>query len=73
MSNPMAALADKLSRSATTTRAELDQIAGLEWHVLKWPLADWLADPALDWELPMKLLASVEILLAGGSAVATPE
>jgi hypothetical protein len=73
MSNPMAALADKLSRSATTTRAELDQIEGLEWHVLKGPLADWLADPALDWELPLKLLDSVEQILAGGSAVATPE
>jgi hypothetical protein len=68
MFSPMAVLVDRLSRSATTTELELDQIKHLRWHVPGGPLTTWLEDPVLDWDLPSKLVMWVEQKLAGDGA-----
>jgi hypothetical protein len=60
----MAVLVDSLSRSTTTTDEELGQIRHVEWRQLGGVLHDWLAEPVLDWDLPRKLAADIDILLA---------
>jgi hypothetical protein len=56
MSNPMAVLADHLSRNSTMTEADLKSISHVPWHELQGPLKDWLEDPVLDWGLPNRLV-----------------
>ncbi len=56
MSTPMAALADRLSRESTTTNEDLARIRHVKWNSPHGPLEDWLKDPTLDWNLPVKML-----------------
>ncbi len=55
MSNPMAALADRLTRGSTTTDKDMESISHLEWKEVDGPFFEWLKDPILDWDLPVKL------------------
>ncbi len=57
MSNPIASLADALSRKATTTQTVLAQLRDVQWDHPRGPLLDWLNEPLLDWELPRKIVS----------------
>ncbi len=59
-SNHMAILADHLSRKSTTTKAEMDQIKHIEWKPLKGALLNWINDPILDWNLPVKICSEIK-------------
>jgi hypothetical protein len=48
MSNPLASLADGLTRRATTTPELLQPVGNAPWDKLEGPLADWLENPILD-------------------------
>jgi hypothetical protein len=63
MSSPLASLADGLTRRATTTPDLLKMVGDAPWDNLKGPLADWLENPVLDWDLPLKLVNYVKSLL----------
>jgi hypothetical protein len=56
MSNPVATIADALSRESTTTQAVLEQQHGVPWDRPQGPLIDWLNEPLFDWELPAKIV-----------------
>lgn len=55
LSNPMAALADRLTRVSTTTQKDMETISHLEWKEVDGPFFEWLKDPVPDWDLPVKL------------------
>jgi hypothetical protein len=63
MSNPIAAVADGLSRQATTTPEVLAAVKGAERDFPGGPLVDWLENPILDWDLPGKIVAHVKTML----------
>jgi hypothetical protein len=63
MSSPLARLADGLTRRATTTPELLQMVGESPWDTLKGPLADWLDNPVLDWNLPLKLITYTQSLL----------
>ncbi len=63
MSNPLASLADGRTRRATTTPDLLQTVGNAPWDKLEVPLADWLENPVLDWDLPLKLVSYVKSLL----------
>jgi hypothetical protein len=63
MSNPIASIADGLTRKATMTTELMETIGDVPWRTLEGPLADWLNDPVLDWDLPLKIVKYVQTLL----------
>jgi len=60
MSTPSAILADQLTRGDTTQAAQLAAIASSPIHEPPDSLMEWLANPQEDWNLPMRLLDSVQ-------------
>ena len=56
MSTPEATLADHLSRTSSTTAEDAEKIAHLNWRELSGPLKEWLKDPRVDWNLPVKII-----------------
>jgi hypothetical protein len=60
MSTKHAALADALSREATTEGNIRAAMAGVPIHRPWEQLGRWLESPVLDWDLPLKILADVK-------------
>jgi hypothetical protein len=60
MSNDMAKLADRLTRSSTTGRPQLAAIADTSSLPVPHQLLDWLRNPTEDWTLPIRLLSYVK-------------
>jgi hypothetical protein len=60
MSTKPAALADALSREATITPDVSEVIARVPLHRPWGQLGHWLESPALDWDLPLKILNDVK-------------
>ncbi len=60
MSTPEAELADHLTRTSTTTAEDQSKIEHLEWCEVGGPLKVWLANPVVDWELPVKIAKFVK-------------
>jgi hypothetical protein len=63
VSNRIATIADNLSRSSTTTAELLDELRGLPWITPNGSIVQWLENPLLDWDLPLKIVQDVKLLL----------
>jgi hypothetical protein len=59
MSTPIARIADGLTRQTTITPELRGAVGSAPWESLEDPLADWLENPVLDWDLPLKIVANV--------------
>ena len=60
MLTPEAELADHLTRTSTTTAEDQSKIEHLEWFEVGGLLKEWLANPVVDWELPVKIAKFVK-------------
>jgi hypothetical protein len=60
MSNDMAKMADKLSRSKTTDEETLRKIAHITVHSPTGALIDWINTPGINWNLPLLLIGDIE-------------
>ncbi len=63
VSNQIDTIADDLSRLSTTTANLLNELHGLPWDVPKGSIVRWLENPLLDWDLPLKIVDEVKLLL----------
>jgi hypothetical protein len=63
MSNPIASIADRLTRQSTITTELRRMVGNVPWERLKGPLVDWSENPVLDWDLPLKIVTHVRTLL----------
>ncbi len=59
MSTPIARIADGLTRQTTITPELRGAVGRAPWENLEGPLADWLENPILDWDLPLKIITYV--------------
>jgi hypothetical protein len=59
MSTPIARIADGLTRQTTITPELRVAVGRVPWETLEGPLADWLENPILDWDLPLKIVTYV--------------
>jgi hypothetical protein len=57
MSTRIAKIADGLSRQSTITPELRGAVGKAPWESLEGPLAEWLENPVLDWDLPLKIVA----------------
>jgi hypothetical protein len=62
-SNPTASMVDRLSRSSTTTEADLSLLKHLELCRPTGPLLQWLQKPTPDWDLPSSIITHLKKLL----------
>jgi hypothetical protein len=62
-SNQWATLADDLSRESTITESIAKSIAHISIQQPTGPICDWLNRPALDWNLPVKIVQHLDNLL----------
>jgi hypothetical protein len=62
MTTEIASLADHLSREKTTTAEIRASLSSVPWVTPTGALVDWLKDPLLDWDLPLKVLGDVKSL-----------
>ncbi len=60
MSTAKAALADRLSREASTSAEDRRLVEAIGWSPLGGVLADWLDNPVADWQLGQKLVCEIE-------------
>jgi hypothetical protein len=60
MSNDMAIIADKLSRSKTTHQEALNYIAHVPMHIPTGAIVDWVNTPGINWNLPLLLIVDIE-------------
>jgi hypothetical protein len=63
MSNPVAKIADGLTRQSTLTPELQNLLENVPCGKLNGPLMDWLENPILDWDLPLKIVTHVKTLL----------
>ena len=63
ISTDMALLADNLSRQETFTSEAKAQISHVQLHKPTGNLTHWLENPTMDWNLSLKLLQDIELLL----------
>jgi hypothetical protein len=59
MSTPIAKIADGLSRQSTITPELRGVVGKAPWESLEGPLAEWLENPVLDWDLPLKIVTYI--------------
>ena len=59
MSDDMSVLVDHLSRTETTTEADLARIAHLRWETPGSALMEWVKNPRPDWSLPEKVVQDI--------------
>jgi hypothetical protein len=62
MSNPMASLADRLTRKSSTKNSDLDKVDHVQWEIPPPALMTWLENPVLDWNLPNKFVSEIQKL-----------
>jgi hypothetical protein len=62
MTTEIASLADHLSREKTTTAEIRASLSSVPWVTPTGALVNWLRDPLLDWDLPLKVLGDVKTL-----------
>jgi hypothetical protein len=62
LSTKIAALADSLSRESTTTAETIAALAGVPRSTPQGALTEWLKEPLMDWDLPLKILSDVKTL-----------
>ncbi len=63
LSTPAAALADRLSRSSTTTAADEALVAAVGWRPVSGALGQWLEQPTADWQLAEKLMSDIDKII----------
>ena len=56
-------LVDRLSRDSTVTGEDLNRIKDLPWLSPGGALKDWISQPCLDWNLPVKIVKDVQDML----------
>ena len=55
-STNLSKLVDNLSRSKTTYTKDLNLISNAKKGTMNGPLVEWIANPSIDWKLPLKIV-----------------